>query len=233
MRPIGPISPGSTWHSSACRWISASPTAPAPGFGPRAVREVERIGPYNHALEVTPRARMQRRRYRRRAVALALQPRANRSRTSPRSTHASGRRRAAGRRSAATIRSPTDPEIARAPSGRSASSISTPIATPGRDRRLEVPPWRPVPPGGAGRRARPRAHDPDRHPRPGRNLLGVFLRIRHDGAAHRGCRPARHRRRCRKGARGRRRRPDLHLVRRRRPRPGLCPRHRHPRGRRA
>ncbi len=30
---------------------------PGARFGPRAVREVERIGPYNHALAVTPRAR--------------------------------------------------------------------------------------------------------------------------------------------------------------------------------
>jgi agmatinase len=29
---------------------------PGARFGPRAVREVERIGPYNHALEITPRA---------------------------------------------------------------------------------------------------------------------------------------------------------------------------------
>ena len=41
-------SAASTRRWWACRWTSASPTAPARGFGPRAVRAIERIGPYHH-----------------------------------------------------------------------------------------------------------------------------------------------------------------------------------------
>ena len=56
MPPTRRILPVSISPSSACRWISASPTAPGARFGPRAVRDVERIGPYDYAFEITPRA---------------------------------------------------------------------------------------------------------------------------------------------------------------------------------
>ena len=46
----------STWRWSACRWIWASPTGPARGSGPRAVRAVERIGPYHHVHRLAPLA---------------------------------------------------------------------------------------------------------------------------------------------------------------------------------
>jgi len=37
-----------------CRWIWASPTGRVPRFGPRALRTIERVGPYHHALSVAP-----------------------------------------------------------------------------------------------------------------------------------------------------------------------------------
>ena len=58
-------------------------------------------------------------------------------------------------------------------------------------RGRQVPPRRPVPAGGAGRRARPRAHHPDRHPRRRRVPVGVLLRQRHDGDPRRGVRAPR------------------------------------------
>ena len=45
-------------------------------FGPRALRTIERIGPYNHVLECAPVVRPEDRRHRRRAVPQPLQPRA-------------------------------------------------------------------------------------------------------------------------------------------------------------
>ena len=69
-------------------------------FGPRAVRAVERIGPYNHVLEGDAARRMPGRRHRRRADALALQPRClDRGHRGILRAHPAGRRAAAlGRR---------------------------------------------------------------------------------------------------------------------------------------
>ncbi len=177
MRPICPISPGSMWHWSACRWISASPTAPGARLGPRAVRDVERIGPYNHALEVTPRGECN--------VAdigdVPLRSRFSLDSSIEDIAAFYARIRQAGVRPALGRRRPldhlSDPEGARRRAPGRPRPYRRPLRHDGRDRRLEVPPWRAVPPGGARRRARPGAHDPDRHPRPGRDLLGVLLRI--------------------------------------------------------
>ena len=99
-------------------------------FGPRAVRDVERIGPYNHAARRRAECRVQGGRYRRRADALALQPRQlHRGHRGVLSAHPGGRRAAAvGRRRSFDHLS--DPEGAWGTTGRSASSISTRIATP-------------------------------------------------------------------------------------------------------
>ena len=124
-----------------------------------------------------PGRRMRRRRYRRRAVALALQPRRfDRGHRRVLRAHP-GRRGAAGLGRRRPFGDLSDPEIARRRAAGRPRPYRRPLRHDGRGRRLEIPPWRPVPPGGAGRRARPRAHDPDRHPRPGRDLLGLFLRI--------------------------------------------------------
>ena len=147
-------------------------------FGPRAVRAVERIGPYNHALGVAPRGECQ-------AADIGDVP--LRSRFSLDASiediaafytriHKAGRAAAFGRRR--SLDHLPDPPGARAgPPGR-ARPYRRPLRHDGRDRRLQIPPWRAVPPGRARRRARPGADDPDRHPRPGRGVLGVLLRIR-------------------------------------------------------
>ncbi len=77
-----------------------------------------------------------------------------------------------------------------------------------RVRRVQVPSRRAVPAGGAGRRARSGALDPDRHPRRRRIPVGVFVRQRDDRAARRGRDRDGHPRRRRPGARGGRRRAD-------------------------
>ena len=67
----------------------------------------------------------------------------------------------------------SDPEGRRREAGRSAWCISTRIATRrGPYEGIQVPSWRAVPPGGARRRARSRAHHPDRHPRRRPNICG-------------------------------------------------------------
>ena len=147
-------------------------------FGPRAVRDVERIGPYNHALGVTPSGECHvadigdvplRSRY---SLDNSIEDIAVVLRAHP------GRRGAAGLGRRRPFGHLPDPEGARRRAAGRPGPYRRPLRHDGPDRRLEIPPWRPVPPGGAGRRARPRAHDPDRHPRPGRDLLGVLLRVR-------------------------------------------------------
>ena len=175
-------------------------------LGPRAVRDVERIGPYNHALEVTPRGECN--------VAdigdVPLRSRFSLDNSIEDIAAFYARIQAAGVRplSVGGDHSVTYPILKSLGAERAGRPrpYRRPLRHDGRGRRIEVPSWRPVPPGGARRRARPRAHDPDRHPRPRPRSSGGFPTIRHDRAADRGCRPARHRRGCRKGACRRRRR---------------------------
>ena len=47
-------SPASTWRSPGCRSISAPSNRAGTRFGPRAVRTIERVGPYNHVLDCAP-----------------------------------------------------------------------------------------------------------------------------------------------------------------------------------
>ena len=80
---------------------------PGARFGPRAVRDIERIGPYNHALEIVPRMLMQCRRHRRCADALALSASTNRIEDIDGVLSTASARPASCRcRSAAIIRSP-------------------------------------------------------------------------------------------------------------------------------
>ena len=65
----------STWRCSACRWTSASSNRNGARFGPRAVRTIERIGPYNHVLECAPDLRPADGGHRRHPVPQPLQPR--------------------------------------------------------------------------------------------------------------------------------------------------------------
>ena len=100
-------------------------------------------------------------------------------------------------------------------------------------RGRQVPPRRPVPPGGACRRARSGAHHPDRHSRRRRIPVGVLLRQRHDRHPRGGVRAPRRCEDNQEDPRGRRQRPDLHLLRCRQPRSRLRARHRHARRRAA
>ena len=128
-------------------------------LGPRAVRAIERIGPYEHVLRIAPIARARGRRHRRRAVPQPLQPR-----RLPRRHRGVLRARSAPPawcrcRSAATTRSAYPILKARRPrpAGRHGPHRRA-LRHGGRVRRRQVPSRRAVPPGGARRRARPGAH---------------------------------------------------------------------------
>src|SRR5579883_3196485 len=152
-------------------------------------------------------------RYRRRADALALQPRpVDRGHRGILSAGVS-RRRAAGLGRRRPFGELPDPRRARRRAAAGSGPYRRPLRHDGRHRRHEIPPWRAVPPGGIGRGARSRAHDPDRDPRRGGDFLGVLLRFGNDGVAHRGRRPPRYRRGHRAGQSRGRRRPDLYLLR--------------------
>ena len=172
-------SPGSTWRSRACRSTSAPRTGPGTRFGPRAVRTIERVGPYNHVLDCAPIYDL--------AVAdvgdvpfswrYDLAAGHARDRGLDRGDRGG---RARGRcRSAAIIRSPIRS------CARSGATAGRPRAhrRPFRHRRAvrraAREPRRAVPQRGARRRARPDPHGPDRAAR----LVGVSLRVRRPTAA--------------------------------------------------
>ena len=192
-------------------------------LGPRAVRGVERIGPYEHVLAIAPFGEA-------RVADIGDVP--MRSRFSLAECHADieahfgriARPACARLRSAATTRSrlPILKALGRERPARH-DPYRRPLRHVGRVRGVEVPPWRAVPAGGARGRARPGAHDPDRHPRRRRISVGVLLRERHDGAPCRGGRRARHPGGDRRGAPGRGRRADLPLLRHRHLDPGFAP----------
>ena len=155
-------------------------------FGPRAVRNVERIGPYEHVLRMAPLAEF--------AVAdigdvplssrydLALchkdieafVARLVEAEVIPLSVGGDH-----------SIDLPLLRAIGKDATGR-AHPYRRALRHRRRARRLQVPSRRAVPPGGARRRARSRAHDPDRHSRRRRIPLGVLLRFRHDRHPRRG-----------------------------------------------
>ena len=166
-----------TWRAStrrwwACRWTSASPTGPARGSGPRAVRAIERIGPYHHVHRLAPLAELK-------VADIGDVP--FRSRFSLEESHQDieafyAKLVAAG---VVPLSVGGDHSITLADPGggrREAAGRDGAYRCPLRHRRalrgLEVPSRRSVPAGGAGGRAGPGADHPDRHPRRRPNICG-------------------------------------------------------------
>ena len=173
--PDLPDSAGSMSRCSAFRWISALPIARALGLGPRAVRAVERIGPYNHALKVVPLAECK-------AADIGDVPMRSRfslDKCIEDIAEYYTRIHAAGVKplSVGGDHSVTYPILKALGRERPVGlvHIDAHCDTSGEYEGREISSWRPVPPSGARRCRRPRAHHPDRYSRPGRVPLGVLL----------------------------------------------------------
>ena len=202
------IGPASTWPWSACRWTSASPTGRAPASGRAPCGRSSASGPIITCTSIAPLTEVK-------CADVGDVP--FRSRFSLSDSHEDieaffARMAAAGvtpgQRRRRPLDQPADPQgagrrpAARHGAHRCARRHQRPL------RRRQVPSRRPVPAGRAGRRARPRAHHPDRHPRRRRVSVGVLLRQRHDRHPRRRGVQARHRPhhredRARSSARGR------------------------------
>ena len=166
---------------------------PGARLGPRAVRAIERIGPYHHVHGIAPFTEVK-------VADVGDVP--FRSRFSLDDSHAdieaffarmAGGRRCPRERRRRPLDQPADPQGA----GRRPAARHGAYRCAWRHQRSlrgrQVPPRRAVPAGGAGRRARPRAHHSDRHPRRRRISVGVLLRQRHDRHPRRRGAEARHR----------------------------------------
>ena len=149
-------------------------------FGPRALRTIERIGPYNHVLDCAPVFDL-------RVADIGDVPFASRYRLEQshddiEAPHQPDRRcrrgPAFGRRR--PFDHPSDPESCRQEAPGRHDPYRRALRYGRRLRPDEIPSWRPVPQCGSRRRARSEPHDPDRHSRFGGISLGVLLRIRHD-----------------------------------------------------
>ena len=156
------------------------PARPAGGAGRRAHR------PLRARAEMRALERGADRRHRRRADAQPLLARKLpcrhrepfRRHPRRRRAHARGRRR--------PLDQPRDPQGAGPRPAARHDPCRRPLRHVGRVRGREVPPRRAVPAGRARGRARPGAHDPDRHPRRRRVSVGVLLRFGDDGDPRRG-----------------------------------------------
>ena len=196
-------------------------------LGPRAVRGVERIGPYEHVLKMAPLGMLK-------VADIGDVP--MRSRFSLEQCMADieaffRRLRAANVIALAvggdhSITYPILKALGERPTRRHGAHRCA-LRFRRRIRRIQVPPRRAVPPGGPRWRARSRALDPDRHPWRRLVPVGILVRIGNDGAACGRSGRDGHRGRRREGTRRRRRWSDLRHVRRRRHRPRLRARHRH------
>ena len=159
---------------------------PGSRFGPRALRTIERIGPYNHVLDTAPVFDL-------RVADIGDVPFASRYRLEQ--SHDDIERRFNQIVGAGVVplavggdHSITHPILKAV--GKDAPGRADPYRRPLRHRRRlrpdQVPSWRAVPQCRARRRARPDADHPDRHSRLGRISVGVLLRVRNDGDPCRG-----------------------------------------------
>ena len=226
-------SPGSTSRSAACPSTSAASNRSGTRFGPRAVRAIERVGPYNHVLDCAPIFDL--------AVAdvgdvpfssrydLAGEP--PRDRGLDRGDRGAGG--AAAERRRRSFDHLSDPARGRRrPAGR-ARAYRRAFRHRRAVRRAAREPRRAVPQRGAGGRARSDADHPDRAARGVGISLRVRHRERHDLPPRRDGGRDRRRRGGGAGARGGGRRAGLSLLRHRRARSGLRAGHRHAGDRRA
>ena len=206
---------------------------PGARFGPRAVRDIERIGPYNHALEIMPRMLCN-------AADIGDVPMRSRYSLDQSIEDIAlfyDRVREAGVRpvSVGGDHSITFPIL-------KALGQERPLGLVHIDAHCDTMgavDGSKFHHGGPFRQAvLAGALDPERTIQigirgPAEIFWGFSYDFGDDGVAHRGCRPTRHRRGHRAGEGGRRRRADLHFVRCRRARPGLYAGNRHARSRRA
>ena len=152
-------------------------------LGPRAVRAVERIGPYEHALRIAPTVHLD-------VADVGDVP--MQSRFSLDQCHADIEAFFTSVCAAGVIPLAVGGDHSITYSILKAVGRERPVGmvhidahcdTSGEYEGAKVPSRRPLPAGRARGRARSRALDPDRHPRRRRIPMGILVRERHDGAA--------------------------------------------------
>jgi agmatinase len=155
-------------------------------LGPRAVRAVERIGPYEHALRIAPLSHL---------TAADIGDVPMQSRFSLEQCHADIEEYFAKVCAAGVIPLAVGGDHSITYSILKAVGRERPVGmvhidahcdTAGSYEGSKFHHGGPVPASRARRRARPRALDPDWHPRRRRIPVGILVRQRHDGAARRG-----------------------------------------------